>query len=213
MDGADVAAAIAAIRAGEPVLLPADGVYGLCSAVDDAAVRRLYALKGRAETQPTAVIAASVDMLLELVPKLRGRSEVIARALLPGAFTLVLPNSARRFPWLNGATPETIGVRVPVLPSASQRVLDAVGSVAATSANEPGEPAAASLDEVPSRVREGCGAEVDAGRLSGVASTVLDFTGREPRVLREGAAPSAEALSLVAAALADEGLRPHDVYD
>ena len=64
-----------------------------------------------------------------------------------------------------------------MLPDAAQRVLDAVGAVAATSANEPGEPAAASLDEVPQRIREGCGAEVDAGRLPGIASTVLDFTG------------------------------------
>jgi tRNA threonylcarbamoyl adenosine modification protein (Sua5/YciO/YrdC/YwlC family) len=209
----DVAAAVAAIRAGAPVLLPADGVYGLCSSVDEEAVRRLYALKGRAEAQPTAVIAASVKALLELVPELRGRSERIGRALLPGAFTLVLPNPARRYPWLNGASPETIGVRVPVLPDATQRVLDEVGAVAATSANEPGEPAAASLDEVPARVREGCGAELDAGRLPGIASTVVDLSGDEPHILREGAAPADDAIARVAAALAGEGLRPRDVYD
>jgi len=202
-----------ALRRGEPVLLPADGVYGLCSSVDEAAVRGLYALKGRADAQPTAVIAASVDALLELVPELRGRSETIARELLPGAFTLVLANPARRFPWLNGARPETIGVRVPVLPAATQRVLDEIGAVAATSANEPGEPAAASLDEVTARVRDACAAEIDAGRLPGIASTVIDLTADEPRVLREGAAPSVEALARVKAALADEGLRPHDVYD
>ena len=208
-----MAGVVEAIRRGEPVQLPADGVYGLCSSIDEAAVRRLYALKGRADVQPTAVIAASIDALLDLVPELRGRSEAVARALLPGAFTLVLPNPARRYPWLNGASPETIGVRVPVLPEVTQRVLGEVGAVAATSANEPGEPAAASLDEVPERVRAGCGAEVDAGRLPGIASTVLDFSGDEPRVLREGAARSAEALARVAAALAAEGLRPHDVYD
>jgi tRNA threonylcarbamoyl adenosine modification protein (Sua5/YciO/YrdC/YwlC family) len=203
---------IEALRAGEPVLLPADGVYGLCSSVDEAAVRRLYALKGRAEAQPTAVIAAGVDTLLELVPELRGRSETVMRALLPGPFTLVLPNPARRFPWLSGGA-ETLGVRVPVLPEPSRRVLDEVGAVAATSANEPGEPAPASLDEVPRRVRDGCADEVDAGRLPGIASTVIDFTGTEPRVLREGAAPAADALARVAEALADEGFRPHDVYD
>jgi tRNA threonylcarbamoyl adenosine modification protein (Sua5/YciO/YrdC/YwlC family) len=204
---------VEALRRGEPVLLPADGVYGLCSSVGEDAVRRLYALKGRAERQPTAVIAASIEALLELVPELRGRGETIARALLPGAFTLVLPNPARRYPWLNGASPETIGVRVPVLPGVTERVLDEVGAVAATSANEPGEPAAASLDEVPERVRAGCGAELDAGRLPGIASTVLDFTGDEPRVLREGAAPADDALARVAVALAGGGLGRHDVYD
>src|SRR3954451_19765348 len=118
-----MACVVEALRRGEPGLLPADGVYGLCSSVDDHAVRRLYALKGRADAQPTAVIAASIDALLELVPELRGRSETIARALLPGGFTLVLPNPAQRYPWLNGASPGTIGVRVPSLPTATQRVL------------------------------------------------------------------------------------------
>jgi tRNA threonylcarbamoyl adenosine modification protein (Sua5/YciO/YrdC/YwlC family) len=190
-----------ALRRGEPVLLPADGVYGLCSSVDEDAVRRLYELKGRAEVRPTAVIAASVEALLELVPELRGRGETIARALLPGPFTLVLPNPALRYPWLNGASKETIGVRVPVLPEVAQRVLTEVGAVAATSANEPGEPAAATLDEVPDRVRAGCGAELDAGRLPGIASTVIDFTREEPLVLREGAAPAAEAIARARAAL------------
>ena len=203
MGAGDVAAAVAAIRAGEPVLLPADGVYGLCSSTDEDAVRRLYVLKGRAVIQPTAVIVASVDALLELLPELTGREEAIARALLPGAYTLVVANPGRRLPWLNGASPETIGIRVPVLPDATQRVLDEVGAVAATSANEPGEPAAASLDEVPDRVRDGCAAEVDAGRLPGIASTVLDVSGEQPRVLREGAAPAAVALAAVAAAVAD----------
>jgi tRNA A37 threonylcarbamoyladenosine synthetase subunit TsaC/SUA5/YrdC len=79
-------------------------------------------------------------------------------------------------------------------------VLEAVGCVAATSANDPGGPDPVSLDDVPTRIRSGCAAELDVGRLPGIASTVLDFTGPEPQVLREGAAPSAEALARVRAA-------------
>jgi L-threonylcarbamoyladenylate synthase len=175
---------IEALRAGRPVLLPADGVYGLCAlAESEEAVRGLYELKGRGESQPTAVIAASVETLLAAIPELpRGPLE-----LLPGAYTLVLPNPARRFPWLNGERPDTIGVRVARLPDATQRVLDAVGLVAATSANEPGEPPAASLEDVSPRIRAGCSAEVDAGTLGGEPSTVVDYTGSEPVVLRSGA--------------------------
>jgi tRNA threonylcarbamoyl adenosine modification protein (Sua5/YciO/YrdC/YwlC family) len=198
----DVAAAVAAVRAGRPVLLPADGVYGLCaSAFREAPVRRLYELKGRGEAQPTAMIASSVDMLLECVPELRGRGAALVRALLPGPYTLVLPNPARRYPWLNGTSPETIGVRVADLPTPSQHVLDYVGAVAATSANDPGERAAASLADVSRRIREGCGAELDAGELSGEPSTVLDLTGKEPAVLREGAGAVTDALARVRAAL------------
>jgi len=198
----DVAAAVAAVRAGRPVLLPADGVYGLCaSAFREAPVRRLYELKGRGEAQPTAMIASSVDMLLECVPELRGRGAALVRALLPGPYTLVLPNPARRYPWLNGASPETIGVRVAHLPTPTQHVLDYVGAVAATSANDPGEPAAATLADVAQRIREGCGAELDAGELSGEPSTVLDLTDDEPAVLREGAGSVPDALARVRAAL------------
>jgi L-threonylcarbamoyladenylate synthase len=187
--------ALDAIRAGKAVLLPTDTVYGLCASTDAEAVRGLYELKGRGPSQPTALLAASLEALLELVPELRGRAKAIAEALLPGPYTLVLPNPARRFAWLNGESPETIGVRVAHVPAEAQRVLDAVGAVAATSANEPGETAAASLDDVPQRIRAACGAELDCGPVPGVASTVIDFTGDEPVVLREGAASSGEAIA------------------
>ena len=83
---------------------------------------------------------------------------MIARTLLPGpVHARSSPNPARRYRWLNGDRPDTIGVRVAELPTASQHVLDAVGAVAATSANEPGEPPPAALDEVPERLRAGCG--------------------------------------------------------
>ena len=122
------------------------------------------------------------------------------RALLPGPYTLVLPNPARRYPWLNGASPETIGVRVPLLPERDA----ARARRGRRGRGDERERAGRAGGGEPRRgarraMREGCGAEVDAGRLPGVASTVLDFTGEEPRVLREGAAPSAEALARVAA--------------
>jgi L-threonylcarbamoyladenylate synthase len=197
--GADgVEQAVDALRAGLPVLLPTDTVYGLCAAPGEEPVRRLYELKGRGAGQPTALIAASVEALLALLPELDARACAAVGALLPGPYTLVLANPARRFAWLNGARPDAVGVRVASLPAAAQRVLDVVGSVAATSANEPGEPAAARLDDVPARIRAACGAELDAGALAGVASTVIDFTAAEPVVLREGAAPAAEAIARVA---------------
>jgi tRNA threonylcarbamoyl adenosine modification protein (Sua5/YciO/YrdC/YwlC family) len=192
---------VAALRAGLSILLPTDTVYGLCALPDEEPVRRLYELKGRGAGQPTAIVAASVDGLLRALPELGDRDERIARALLPGPFTLVVANPARRFPWLTGTTPEAIGVRVPALPAAARDVVDAVGAVIATSANEPGGPDPAALDDVPERIRAAVAAEVDAGRIGGVASTVVDVTGDEPRILREGAVPAAEALARVRAAL------------
>jgi len=193
---------VSVIRGGQPVVLPTDTVYGLCAdAYHQAPVRRLYRLKGRNEQKPTALVAADVDVLLDAVPELRGRAGVIARALLPGPYTLVLANPARRFRWLTGTRPETIGIRVPDLPPEVLPVVRAVGAVAATSANLHGEPDPARLEDVPAEIADRCGALVDAGQLPGKPSTVLDLSGPEPIVLREGRVPAEKALSAAAAAL------------
>ena len=190
-----------AVRSAEPVILPTDTVYGLCSSpfTVDAALK-LYMAKRRQAAQPIAFVASSVDTLLECIPELRGRPADLARALLPGALTLVMPNPARRFQWLTGKRQDTIGVRVPALRGDAQAVLEKVGAVAATSANFPGEADPRRLEDVDPELRWACAAELDGGEVPGVPSTVLDLTGAEPQVLREGAVPAAEALALAAAA-------------
>jgi L-threonylcarbamoyladenylate synthase len=196
-----VEAAVAAIKAGEPVLLPTDTVYGLCAdAYRAAPARRLAKLKGRPDGMPIALLAAELDVILDAVPELRGRAAVIARSLLPGPYTLVLPNPARRFRWLTGSNPHTIGIRVPMLPQESRLVLEQIGAVAATSANLHGGADPARLGDVPDDLRSRVAAVVDAGDLPGTPSTVLDLTGPEAQVLREGAVPADEALATIARA-------------
>jgi L-threonylcarbamoyladenylate synthase len=203
MGGAEEA--IRALRAGRPVVLPTDTVYGLCAnPFREADVRRLYRLKQRTESQPTALLCSDFPMLLECLPTLRGRSERIARQLLPGPYTLVLANPTHAYPWLTGSRPETIGVRVPRLAGVVREVLAEVGAVAATSANAPEGPDPRRLDDVPREILEGAGAVVDGGELPGTPSTIIDLTGGEPRVLREGAAPSGPALERIRA-LDDSG--------
>ena len=195
--------AVTAIRAGKPVLLPTDTVYGLCADVyRSEPCLELFRLKGRDVRQPLALLAADLGMLFECVPELRGRSGTLARAILPGPYTLILPNPARRFRWLTGSNPDAIGVRVAELPPGAQAVLDRAGAVAATSANAHGGPDPHTLDDVPVEIRSACGAEIDEGELPGLASTVLDLTGPEPRVLREGAGDVAAALDRVRSVLA-----------
>jgi L-threonylcarbamoyladenylate synthase len=193
-------AAVAALRAGELAILPTDTVYGLAAIPDEDPVRRLYSAKGRGEEQPTALVAASVELLLEAVPEL-SRAETILRSLLPGPYTLVLPNPARRYPWLNGPSPDTIGVRVPALEGPGRDVLERIGILAATSANLPGSSDPRTLADVPEELLEAACAVLDGGELPGSPSTVLDFSGPEPRILRHGAAPADEALERVAAVL------------
>jgi tRNA A37 threonylcarbamoyladenosine synthetase subunit TsaC/SUA5/YrdC len=91
---------------------------------------------------------------------------------LPGAYTLVFGE---------------VGVRVPHLPPAAAEVVRAVGVVAATSANLSGRPDPRRVEDIPEEIRVACGAIVDVGELPGVPSTVIDVTGPEPVVLRQGA--------------------------
>jgi tRNA threonylcarbamoyl adenosine modification protein (Sua5/YciO/YrdC/YwlC family) len=177
--------AIAALRAGETVILPTDTVYGLCAAPEHA--DRLAGLKGRPVSMPVALLCADVARLLELVPAAAGYA-----GALPGPYTLILPDAAGRFPQLGGG--ETIGVRVPVLTGAAAEILGQVGAVAATSANRHGGADPRRLEDVPAELRRACASEVDGGELPGVASTVVDLTGPRPHVLREGAVPAVEAL-------------------
>jgi L-threonylcarbamoyladenylate synthase len=195
-------AAVDALREGKPVVMPFDTVYGLAAdPKQEQAVRRLYELKGRAETDPSALVARDFDYLLECVPELSGHAAERAQLLLPGPVTLILPNPAGRFRWLTGTNPEAIGVRVPAFAGPGADVLERVGIVAATSANHPGGRDPKRLDEVPRAIRDGAEALVDGGELPGSPSTVIDLTGAEPRILREGALPAEEALRRLGAAV------------
>jgi len=194
--------AVEALREGKPVVMPFDTVYGLAADPGrEEPVRRLYKLKGREETEPSALVAWDFDALLDRVPELKGHAASLARLLLPGPVTLILPNPARRFRWLTGTNPEAIGVRVPAFDGPGAEVLERVGAVAATSANHPGGRDPKRLDEVPEEIRAGAGALVDGGELPGSPSTVIDLTGSEPRVLREGALPAEEAMRRLGAAV------------
>ncbi len=187
--------AVRALRAGRPVILPTDTVYGLVAdGYHERSAERLATLKGRPASMPCALMAACLDVLLDALPELSGVAKIAARALLPGALTLVLPNPAGRFPWLTGNRPDTIGVRVPELPPVSLQILAEVPLLASTSANVHGAPSPRALADVPESLRDGAGALVDGGQLPGQPSTVLDLTGEEPVVLREGTVAGAEVL-------------------
>jgi L-threonylcarbamoyladenylate synthase len=185
--------AVEAIEAGEPVVLPTDTVYGLCTKPRASAT--LTRLKGRDEHQPIALLAADVDTLFDKIPELRDQAARV-RALLPGRLTLILPNPAHRYDWLTGERHDAIGVRVPELEGAAREIVERVGAVAATSANRHGGPDPRRLEDVPNEIREAA-VLVDGGELPGTPSTVVDLTGPEPHVLREGAVRAAEVLERV----------------
>ena len=162
--------AVAALRAGQAVILPTDTVYGLCVLPGHEDV--LYELKGRDRSKPVALVAADVDGLLAAVP---GLDRAVLERYLPGAYTLVF---------------EEAGVRVPNLPPEAAAVVREVGVVAATSANLAGGVDPRRIADIPEVILAACGAVVNAGDLPGTPSTVIDLRGDEPVVLRQGAGPA-----------------------
>jgi len=190
-----VDAAVTALRAGRLVVLPTDTVYGLAAdGESESAARALYAAKGRDAIQPTAVLFASVDVLVERVSELPAAAVEAVRLLLPGPFTLIVENPARRYAWLNPQRPDAIGLRVPAVTGAPRAVLEALGAVVATSANLPGGADPRRLEDVPPEIAAAVDVVIEGGELPGTPSTVVDLTGPERRVLREGAVTAADAL-------------------
>lgn len=161
----------ACVAAGGVAVFPADTVYGLaCDPEDEAAVAKLYALKGRPPAKPAAV------MFFELVCGDFG-------GLLPGGVTLLLPNPEHRFPLACATDPDTLGLRVPFLAPVGRPVLQ-------SSANLAGGPDARRLQDVPEAIRAGADLVLDGGELPGVPSTVVDLRTPEWRIVRQGAVPA-----------------------
>ena len=195
MKGDEIEAFEGCIAAGGVVLFPADTVYGLaCDPEDEAAVRRLYELKGRPADQPAAVMFFDSEQALRALPELGARTLAAARRLLPGAVTALLPNPARRFALAGGG--ETLGLRVPAMTGPGRPVLQ-------SSANASGDADARRLTDVPTRLRDGADLAIDGGELPGTPSTVVDLTAYEAggawRIVRQGAV----AADAVARTLAD----------
>jgi L-threonylcarbamoyladenylate synthase len=181
----DLDAAVAALRAGEIVVVPTDTVYGI--AVDPTrpgATDRLFAVKARPTDVPLPILAADADQAFSLAADVSPVARRLAEACWPGGLTIVLPRRAGLDFDLGGADDATIGVRVPdhAVPRALAR---AVGPLATTSANLHGRPTPETAAGVAAELA-GVAVVLDGGRCAGAPSTVVVCTGDDWRVVREG---------------------------
>ena len=187
---------------GGVAVFPADTVYGLaCDADTPDAVRRLYALKGRAPDKPAAVMFFDRSLALEALPELGPRTRALLTRLLPGAVTALLPNPLGRFPLACGPDPGTLGLRVPRLDGPLAALAGVSWPVLQSSANAAGGPDARRLDEVPERIRREADLLLDAGELAGTPSTVVDLRRYEEdktwNIVRNGLMDAAEVARAV----------------
>jgi tRNA threonylcarbamoyl adenosine modification protein (Sua5/YciO/YrdC/YwlC family) len=179
-------AAMAAIAAGDLVVLPTDTVYGLAAdAFSPEAVHRLVTAKGRGRDMPPPVLIGAPATLEALAAEVPAWLRSMTSELWPGPLTVICREQPS-LDWDLGDTRQTVAVRVPD-DRVALALLKTTGPLAVSSANRTGEPPATSIDEAEQMLGDAVAVYLDAGTSpGGVASTMLDVTGPTPRVLREG---------------------------
>ena len=179
--------ALGCLARGGVILFPTDTVYGLgCKSSDRAAMKRIFALKGRSSNQPLQLLLSAPEQ----VGKWAARVPVAARKLMdhcwPGGLTVLLP-AVEGLPRELTGSEGKVGLRVPDFPDLLELISLAGGALAATSANLSGHPSPWSVEEIPAEIRAGVAYCIDGGRLETVpASTVVDCTLKPPLQRRDG---------------------------
>lgn len=189
----------AVLRDGGVVVLPTDSVYGICCAATagNPAHGRIFDVKRRDRAQTLPWFVADADDLARYGRDVPAWALLLAERLWPGALTIVVRASDAVPPEYAQPSPDgpTVALRVPDS-ELDRAVVRAVGApLAQTSANAHGRPAAVDAAGLDPAIAAAVDLVVDAGAAPvGVASTIVDATGDEPRVLRAGALTEAEVL-------------------
>ena len=197
-----IASAVSAVKGGRLVVLPTDTVYGIgADAFDSAAVAALLSAKGRGRNMPVPVLVGSWHTIEGLVYTVPDVARDLIRAFWPGALSLVV-QQAPSLQWDLGDAAGTVMLRMPLHPVAIE-VLREVGPMAVSSANISGRTAAVTAQDARDQLGDLVAVYLDGGpSQQQAASTIVDLTGEQPRILRAGPV-AAEAIAEVLAIEAD----------
>lgn len=180
------------VKRGGVVVFPTDTIYGIgCDPYNDAAVKRIFRIKGRDEKKPLPVLAYSAQDAEKLIAL--GRTGMaLAKKYWPGALTIVAPITDNRISPMVTAGSMNLAARVP----ANRCVLLLLKHckyLVGTSANLSGQKSLKSVKEVLGSGLAGFDALLDGGAVEkGVESTIVDVAGATPKVVREGAIKAEE---------------------
>lgn len=167
------------------IVIPTDTVYGISVAYNNAAaIDKIYAIKQRSKEKALPILIGSVHQLALVASTIPTAAQRLIEAFWPGALTVILPK--RKDLPANLSEYATIGVRMPDFVF-TQELLRICGPLATTSANLSGGPNPASVEEVTAQLQQGVDLYLDGGQTAGdIPSTVVDCSGEEIRIFREG---------------------------
>lgn len=206
-DARDIAAAVAALRAGQLVAFPSETVYGLgADASNPDAVRRIFEAKGRPADHPVIVHVASSAQLTDWARDIPPSAFALAEAFWPGPLTLVLRRQPHVSDLVTGGQ-DTVGIRVPSHPVAQALLKAFGGGVAGPSANRFGRISPTTAAHVHEELGDRIDIVLEGGESDvGIESTIIDLSGPEPALLRPGMLDIARAEALLGAPLRSPGI-------
>ncbi|OCB12121.1 threonylcarbamoyl-AMP synthase [Mycolicibacterium porcinum] len=192
-----IASAISAVKGGRLVVMPTDTVYGIgADAFDSEAVGALLAAKGRGRNMPVGVFVGSWNTIDGLVYSVPAAARELIRAFWPGALSLVV-TQAPSLQWDLGDANGSVMLRMPLHPVAIE-LLREVGPMAQSSANVSGQPAAVTAAQAHEQLGDKVEVYLDGGPAEQqAASTIVDLTGGQPRILRTGPISAADIARVV----------------
>ncbi|MCA4725829.1 L-threonylcarbamoyladenylate synthase [Mycolicibacterium fortuitum] len=192
-----IASAISAVKGGRLVVMPTDTVYGIgADAFDREAVASLLAAKGRGRNMPVGVFVGSWNTIDGLVYSVPPVARELIRAFWPGALSLIV-TQAPSLQWDLGDANGSVMLRMPMHPVAIE-LLREVGPMAQSSANVSGQPAAVTAAQAHEQLGDKVEVYLDGGAAEQqAASTIVDLTGDQPRILRTGPISAADIARVV----------------
>jgi L-threonylcarbamoyladenylate synthase len=199
---ASISGTLAHLAAGKVLAYPTETVYGFGGAVDERSVQQLVSLKGRPKGKPFLLLIAASEMIERLGLHLTGYAAMFAARFWPGPLTLVLPGGEKRVPDTLRGPEGGIAVRWTPHTSLARLILAHGQPITSTSANRPGVPPATAADQIVAQwtgaIARGTLRVLDGGTLKkSQPSTVVDCTGRLPRVIRPGAISASKLRAIV----------------
>jgi len=194
----DISLAVAALRRGELVAMPTETVYGLAAdARNPAAVRRIFAAKGRPADHPLIVHLADVEDIHGWVKEVPHAARLLMDHFWPGPLTLILAKANHVDAVVTGGQ-DTVGIRVPAHPVAQALLRAFGGALAAPSANRFGRISPTQARHVRDEFPTGLAVILDGGPSTvGLESTIIDLSGAQPRLLRPGSISATQIEALI----------------
>ena len=189
----EISAAADIIKSGGLVAVPTETVYGLaCNGLNEAAVKRIYEVKGRPEIKPLSLMVSDARAMEQLCRQIPQQAEFLAECFWPGPLTIVL-KAKDSIPEIVRAGGQTVGLRCPAQQQTLELLSLAGVPLAAPSANPSGAESPKTAEAVMSYFDGIIDAVIDGGECSlGLESTIIDMSETPYKILRQGAAAAAD---------------------